>query len=345
MTRALITGVTGCVGSNLAVTLLRQGLEVVGLCQPGAPTLAIDGLKIQRVSGDLLDPASLRQALEGVDWVFHAAAIADDWKHPAQRIYTTNVLGTRRLLEAALQAGVQRFVYVSSAAALGGPRPHQPLLDETSPFNFQPAEWPYAHSKLLAEQAVQEYVRLGLPALSVLPTAILGPADRAMISGQLILRAVSGKLFPLPHGGTNYIDVRDVAEAMAEAARSGEVGGRYLLGGHNLSHLHTLGVIGDVLGLPIHYINLPASALPLMAGAFGLSERLGLRLPLNRVRVQLSGQYLYYNNHRAVHDLGLQPRPFEQTVEAAARWYYDHGFLPGYRRPAFRADLAWGGAE
>ena len=341
MTRALITGVTGCVGSNLAVTLLHQGLEVVGLCHPSAPTDAIEGLKIQRVRGDLLNPASLLPALQAVDWVFHVAAIADDWKYPPERVYATNVQGTRHLLAAALQAGVERFVYVSSAAALGGPRPQQPLLDETSPFNFQPAEWPYAHSKLLAEQAVQEYVHLGLPALSVLPTAILGPADSAMISGQLILRAARRQLFPLPHGGTNYIDVRDVAEAMLEAARHGQVGRRYLLAGHNLSHLHTLGVIGDALGLPIHYLNLPKPALPLVETAVGLAERVGLRPPLNRVRVRLSGQYLYYDNRRAVRELGLQPRPFDQTVEAAARWYHDHGLLVGYSRPLYRTDLAW----
>ena len=65
MTRALITGVTGCVGSNLAAALLRQGVEVVGLCHPSAPTLAIEGLKIRRVTGDLLEPASLRPALAG----------------------------------------------------------------------------------------------------------------------------------------------------------------------------------------------------------------------------------------------------------------------------------------
>ncbi len=340
MTRALITGVTGCVGSNLAAALLRQGVEVVGLCHPSAPTLAIEGLKIRRVTGDLLDSALLYPALAGVDWVFHAAAIADDWKHPAERIYATNVQGSRHMLAAALQAGVERFVYVSSAAALGAPRPGQLLLDETCDFNFQPAEWPYAHSKHLAEQAVQEYVHLGLPALSVLPTAILGPADSAMISGQLILRAVRGEMFPLPHGGTNYVDVRDVAAAMIQAARSGEVGGRYLLGGHNLSHLHLLGTIGDVLGLPVNYLNLPGFALPAMEAAFGLAEQVGLCLPLNRVRIRLSGTYLYYDNRRAVADLALQPRPFEQTVEAAARWYYDHGLLAGYRQPAYRIDLA-----
>lgn len=345
MTRALITGVTGCVGSNLASALLRLGVEVVGLCHPSAPTLAIDGLPIRRVVGDILDPASLRPALEGVDWVFHAAAIADDWKHPAERVYRTNVSGTRNVLEAARQAGVSRFVYVSSAAALGGPRAWQPLLDETSQFNFDPAEWPYAHSKHLAEQAVQEYAARGLAALIVQPAPILGPADSAVISGQLILRAVRGGLFPLPHGGTNYVDVRDAAAAMIEAARVGVVGRRYLLAGHNLSHLHALGAIGDVLGVPIHYLTVPRRALPLLERAFGLAERVGLRLPVNRVRVHLSGEYLYYDNQRAVVELGLRPRPFEQSVEDAARWYFDHGLLAEWRKPAWRMDLALRSSE
>ena len=101
-----------------------------------------------------------------------------------------------------------------------------------------------------------------------------------------------------------------------------------------------MGTIGDVLGLPVNYLNLPGFALPAIEAAFGLAEQVGLRLPLNRVRIRLSGTYLYYDNRRAVADLALQPRPFEQTVEAAARWYYDHGLLAGYRQPVYRIDLA-----
>src|SRR5512140_2453981 len=159
MTRALITGVTGCVGSNLAAALLHQGIEVVGLCQPGASTQAIEKLRLTRVVGDICDPASLSGLLRNVDWVFHVAGIADDWRHCAAEIYRTNVGGTENMLKSALQGGVKKFILTSSAAVLGLPRPWMPSMDETCDFNLRPFEWVYAHSKWLAEQALQRAVK------------------------------------------------------------------------------------------------------------------------------------------------------------------------------------------
>ncbi|MHB0877608.1 MAG: NAD-dependent epimerase/dehydratase family protein [Anaerolineae bacterium] len=340
MTRALITGVTGCVGSNLAVALASRGIEVVGLCQPGASTLAIDRLPLTRIGGDIADTDVLRQAMQNVDWVFHVAAIADDWRHSADKIYRVNVGGTENVLAAALEAGVQRFVLTSSAATLGVPQAGQALLHESCEFNLRPRDWVYAHSKVLAEQALQSAVSRGLHAVSVLPTAIFGPADMSFISGQLIVRAWRGEVFPFPNGGANYVDVRDVAEAQIQAALSGEPGERYLLGGHNLSHLHCLGTIGDVIGMPVRYLLVPGAAMPGLAQVVRLLRRAGIRTPIDPQRIRMSHQYMYYDNARAVRALGLAPRPFDVTIEDTYRWYRDHGVLPGkVKRGAVPATL------
>ena len=334
MKRVLITGCTGCVGSNLASALIRCGFEVVGLCYPNAPTVALQGLRIHQVSGDILDLESLRQAMKGVDWVFHVAAIADDWNYPAEKVYRTNVEGTKNALAAALEVGVERFVLTCSAAVLGVPRAGKTLLDESCSFNLKPADWIYGHSKVLAEQALQEYVARGLHAVSVLPTAIMGPADLSFISGQMITRALKGQVFPFPDGGANFIDVRDVAEAHIAAAQFGKPGERYLLGGHNLSHMHCLGSISDVLETPINYFRVPRAALAGMAEGVGLLQKAGIKVPVDRGRVLLSGQYMYYDNRKAVRELQLKVRPFEETVRDTFRWYLDHGFLNAYRIPA-----------
>jgi dihydroflavonol-4-reductase len=334
MTRALITGVTGCVGSNLAAALNRRGIDVVGLCQPGAPTIALRGIELERISGDILDPECLRRAMRGVDWMFHAAAIADDWKYKPEQVYRVNVEGTQNVLAAAAEAGVQRFILTCSAAVLGLPRPGVELLDENTRTNLKPAAWVYAHSKLLAEEALMQSAAQGLHAVSLLPTAILGPADTSMIGGQLITRMLARQPFPFPQGGVNYIDVRDVAEAHIAAAERGRAGERYLLGGHNLSHLHYLGAIGDAIGLPVRYMQVPRAALPLMALAVDGMRRAGLSVPVDGGRVLLGGQYMYYDNRKAVRELGLQPRPFAQTVEDTYRWYLEHGYLNQYRVPA-----------
>jgi dihydroflavonol-4-reductase len=343
MTRALVTGVTGCVGSNLAAALIDKGARVVGLSLKCASTLAIDGLDLELVCGDILDPECLTQVMEGVDWVFHVAGIADDWRHKSETVYQTNVEGTRNVLAAAQAAGVKRFVLTASAAMLGVPTKEKPVMDETSPFNFEPKTWPYAHSKLLAEQAMLEYVVQGMHAVSILPTAILGPGDINFICGQLIQRALKRDLFPFPDGGANFIDVRDVADAEIAAAEHGRDGERYLIGGLNMSHLYCTGTIADALTVPIHYIRVPRGALPAVGGMIDLLAKAGFPMPMDGGRVVLSGRYMYYDNQKAVRELGLKVRPFTETVRDTFLWYLDHGLLEGYTIPeSFSARMQQG---
>lgn len=327
MTRAFITGITGCVGSNLAEALLRRGVEVSGLCLPGAPTRGLEGLNVRLVQGNLFEDGVLKQGLTGADWVFHVAGIADDWNYPAAQVYRVNVEGTRRALEAAAQAGVSRFVYTSSAAVAGVPERDGQLLDENHPFNLPPADWIYGHSKVLAEQAVQEFTARGLHCVCVEPTAIFGPRDQTRVCGQIIFRIMRGELFPFPPGGANYIDVRDVAEMHIAAAELGQPGERFILSGHNLSHQDFLKALENALGVRAHYLPVPRALVPPVAEAVGGLIRLGLHLSIDRGRVLLSRRYMYYDNRRAAHALGLRPRPFEETLLDSYQWYVEQGML------------------
>jgi dihydroflavonol-4-reductase len=339
MTRVLITGCTGCVGSNLAAALNKYGYEVTGLCYPGAPTTNLEGLRVRRVHGDILDTESLLSAMQGIDWVFHVAAIADDWNHSPEKVYRTNVDGTRNVLAAAQQTGVKRLVFTCSAAVLGVPQPGQALMDENNPFNVKPEDWIYGHSKVLAEEILKSYVAQGLHAVSVLPTAIMGPGDLNFISGQMITRVVNGEIFPFPDGGVNFIDVRDVAEAHINAALHGQPGERYLLGGHNYSHLHCLGTISDVLGLPVNYIRIPNFAVPAMAEGIGLLQKMKVRVPVDRGRILLGKQHMYYNNQKAKRELGLKIRSFEETIRDTFQFYRDQGLFKKLSLPAHYAEI------
>lgn len=334
MTRALVTGSTGGVGANLVAALNMRGIEVVGLRRRTSPDDAIEGLSMTPVIGDILDPASLYPAMEGVDWVFHVAAIADDWHFPAETVLRVNVEGTRNVLAAAHAAGVKRFVLTGSAAALGVPTPDRPLMDESHQFNLRPDLWPYGYSKHLAGQVLTEFAEKGLHAISVLPTAVLGPRDVKFISGELIVRAVRREIFPLPDGGLNFIDMRDVAEGHIAAAERGKPGERYLLAGHNLSHTETLRIIGEVLDIPVRRVRVPRRLLPLMAGIVALLCRVGVRMPIERARVLLSGKFMYYDNSKAVRELGLTVRPFAETVRDTYRWYAEHGYFERRGIPA-----------
>jgi dihydroflavonol-4-reductase len=276
---------------------------------------------------------AVKKAMRGVDWVFHVAAIADDWRHSAKNIYRVNVGGTQNILQAVRSAGVKRLIFTSSSATLGIPTLEKPLMDETCTFNLLPDDWPYAWSKVLCERIIRRAVNDGMDAVMVLPTAILGPADTNFISGQLLLRAGKGLAFPFPHGGVNYIDVRDVAEALVQAALRGKTGERYLLGGHNLSHLHCMGTIADILGTKIRYAQMPNVVMPVLAHGVEALRRLGIQTPIDPQRVRMSGMYMYYENRKAVNELGLHPRSFDETVEDTHKWYSEHGMMPSLKIP------------
>lgn len=327
MIRALVTGSTGGLGANLVAALNQRGIEVVGLRRKTSPQDAVGDLQMTQVVGDITDLESLRPAVEGVDWVFHAAAIADDWNFPAEVIYQVNVGGTRNMLTAALDAGVKRFVLTGSTAALGKPTHDKSLMDESSVFNIKPEVWPYGYSKHLAAQMLAEFIEKGLEAVSVLPSAVMGPRDLKFICGELIVRVLKRELMPLPEGGINFIDMRDCVEAHIAVAEKGRPGERYVLAGHNMTHGETLQIIGDVVGVQPRRIKIPRWTLPPLSVLVDGLHKAGFKLPIERARVLLSGEYMYYDNDKAVQELGLRIRPFAETVHDAYQWYVDHGYL------------------
>ena len=119
MITALVTGGTGFLGSHIARELGQRGYRVRILRRSTSRLDAIAGVQVEHAIGDVLDPASLRAAMEGVDWVFHTAAVADYWRNDPDYIYRVNVDGTRNVLQAAEAVGLKRVIFTSSAAAIG----------------------------------------------------------------------------------------------------------------------------------------------------------------------------------------------------------------------------------
>jgi dihydroflavonol-4-reductase len=329
MTRALVTGSTGFLGANLVAGLNQRGVEVIGLRRKSSPEDAVAGLKLSFVVGDILDARSLEAAMLGIDWVFHVAAVADYWRTPAATIYKVNVDGARNVFDAALKAGIKKVIYTSSSAAVGMPRPGKPLLDEMDRFNLKPAEFFYGHSKQLAEDLMLQYVARGLNAVSVLPSAVIGPRDLKFNVGELIVQALKPSLpfMPLPRGGLNYIDVRDCVAGHIAAAEKGKNAGRYLLTGHNLTHRQTMEQVNKALGTSVPVVELPRWVFVPVAEAVDILQKLGAKLPVDKGRVLHSREYVYYDNSKAVRELGLSIRPFPDSVRDAYEWYIENDYL------------------
>jgi dihydroflavonol-4-reductase len=326
--KAFITGGTGFVGANLVATLNGEGIAARVLRRENSSLLALEGLDYESAEGDILQsPAELAELMAGCEWVFHVAAVSDYWRQGTEWLYKVNVEGTKNVLAAAQLAGVGRFVHTSSLAALGLPKEGQ-LLDESSQFNMKPEQWPYAHSKHLAEIEVQRAVGAGLSAVIVNPTAVLGPRDVNEISGSIVLEAARGLLRFFPPGGANYVDVADVAAGHIAAARAGQVGERYLLGGVNLSHQEVVTAVCEIVGRPAPKLRIPPWSLPLAAVGVRIGRFFfGNKIPLDANQVLLSGATIYADSRKAKKALDLPQTPFKTTVQRTFDWYNSHGYL------------------
>jgi dihydroflavonol-4-reductase len=329
MTKALVTGSTGFVGSNLVLALNRRGIEVRALQRKTSPQDAISGLEYEPVVGDLLDADSLVRAVDGVDWVFHVAAVSDWRNSPADVVYRVNVDGARNMMEAAKRAGVKRFVLTSSLAALGVPPPGRDHFTESDVFNLKPEAFPYGHSKHLAELEAEKYAADGLHVVSVLPSGVMGPRDLKFISGEIIVQVLKRGIPGAPPGGLNYIDVRDLVEGHIAAAERGRSGERYILGGNNMTHRETIDTVARVVGVRPPALDIPRWAIPAMAIAFDALSALGVKLPGNvdGGAVRLSKEFLYCDTSKAKSELGLNARPFEESARDAYEWYRANDYL------------------
>lgn len=325
MTMALVTGGTGFVGSHVARALLAQGHAVRILHRTTSRLDAVQDLACERVTGDIMDPASLRDAMEGVDWVFHTAAVADYWRNDPARIYAVNVDGTRHVLEAAAASGVQRVIFTSSAAAVGH-RHNLCPTDERVCFNWDQHLTPYGHSKFLAEAEVLRAVRRGQDAVILNPAVITGPGDLNQISSSVVLEMARGNVPPIvPPGGVTVIDVRDVAAAHVAAAERGRTGERYLLGAVDLTHKAWTKLVAEATGRRMAVIPLPASVVWLIAPVVDLLRRWGVPLPIEGNQLRLGTRMMFYDCQKAWRELGEPRISIQQSLRDTYEWYVAHG--------------------
>ncbi|HEY66616.1 MAG TPA: SDR family oxidoreductase [Caldilineae bacterium] len=325
--QVLVTGATGFVGANLVAALTARGHTVRILRRPTSRLKALEGLTFEDTVGDILDEETLRKAMEGCAWVFHAAGAADYWRSRPERLYRVNVEGTRHVMRVALEAGVSRIVYTSSVAALGAP-PEGQIGDESLVFNLRPEEFRYGHSKYLAEQEVLAAVERGLPAIIVNPAVILGPRDVNFISGSLIWEVYHRWIPVAPPGGINLVDVEAVVAGHIAAAERGRVGERYILGGVNLTHLELLRMTAQIVGQRPPLGTLPGTCVRLLAALLGVIEKARPgALPISAEQLRLSTRYFFFSSRKAETELGLPPTEPLDLIRRTFVWYREHGYL------------------
>lgn len=318
MKPALVTGASGFLGWHVARVLLEHGLKVRALVRPGS---RVDALDVECVAGDLRDPASLQRAVAGCGLLFHVAADYRLWAKDPTELYRSNVDGTRNLLEAARQGGVERVVYTSTVGCIGVPPGG--VGDESVPVKLVHMAGDYKRSKFLAEKVALEFARSGLPVVIVNPTAPVGDHDvKPTPTGKIVLDFLNGAMPAFIDTGLNVVDVRDTAEGHWLACQRGASGERYILGSENLTLAQILQKLASLTGRKAPTVRLPY-AVAYCAGACstawaGISGK-PPRIPLDAVR--MAKKKMWVSHEKAAYQLGFRPAPADQALAHAVEWF------------------------
>ena len=317
--RSLVTGGSGFIGRQLVSALLCRG-DIVRVLDSTAPFEPLPGVEF--VQGSILDGATVGRALNGVDRVFHLAAIPHLWTPDVNDFDAVNRRGTETLLAAAAAAPVRRFVHCSTEAVLMLPRV-TPVIDEAAPSSLDDMAGPYTRSKYLAEQAAIAAARAGFPVVIVNPTLPIGRGDRRLTppTALMALYLLRRSRFFLDCV-LNLVDVRDVAAGMLLAAEHGRPGERYILGGENMRLREVATLLGRMRGRETRMWSVPGS-LALASGHLcqWTSDYITHRMPtVTAEGVRLALRSAPIDNAKARRELGYAPRPVLDAITSAASW-------------------------
>ena len=327
MNNVLITGGTGFLGSNLAAALLKEGCSVRILRRKGSDLRALGTLDVEHAVGDVRNADSLRNAVKGCDTVFHTAALISYWRKERPLMYDVNISGTRNVALVCLESGVRKLVHTSSTAAVGFPENGSPA-DETIRFNWEPYDVGYRNSKHEAELAIHRAVKLGLDAVIVNPTVIIGPRDIHFHGGQLIRDIAMRKIFYYVSGGMSIAYVDDVVRGHLNAARHGRTGERYILSGENLSHREIISTIAGIVGGINPFFRMPETLVKTVAAASETLAAVANRRPwVSRELLAGSSLDYHFSCAKARKELGYAVTPFREAVQKTFEWYRQQRLL------------------
>lgn len=325
--KVFLTGGTGFIGGEVVRQLRERGDDVVCLVRNPEKGAALTGLGCELVAGDLGDAEAIRAGMEGCDAAIHAAAMYEVGipakQHPA--MWEANVAGTERVMEAALQAGVPRVVYVSTVGVFGNT--HRQVVDESYEHPGREFTSYYEQTKLEAHRIVKRMIaERDLPAIIVQPGGVYGPGDTSQVA-DLLEQFFAGRLplLPFPELGICMSHVEDIAGGILLALDRGELGETYVISGPATTMREAIETVARVSGrkapkraLPVPLLKAMVPIGPLIGKAMGQPPN------LRELISSGDGVTFWAGYEKAGRELGYAPRGMEeglrQTLEADERF-------------------------
>jgi len=325
MKHALVTGANGFVGSRLCRELLEHRYHVRALHRPNSDISTLGDLDVEKVEGDVTDPASLRKAFSGIDVVFHIAALFRQAKHPPSVYHQVNVEGTRNVFNAAIQNGVSRIIHCSTV----GVHSHIPNPPANESEEYRPGDI-YQETKCEGEKVALSFFNEGkIEGAVIRPAMIWGPGDSRTLK---LFKGIANRRFPLIGTGRtllHWILVDDLVSAFRLAAEkedpSGEV---YIIAGERPVEMkYLIDSVAKAFKVKPPPFRIPAFPIQLIGTLVeAVCIPFGIEPPIYRRRVDFFTKTRAFDSTKAARELSFKPaHSFEEEVELICNWYREHG--------------------
>lgn len=317
----LVTGSTGHLGNVLVRKLVERGEKVRAMILPGENSDSLKDLGVEKIEGNVLDPVSLEKAMEGIEKVYHLAAVISIIPGSESLMHKVNVEGARNVAAAALKAGVQRMVHTSSVHALKR-EPHGVVMDENTPLDPENPAGIYDQTKAKGTLEVLKLVKKGLNAVIVCPTGIIGPYDYADSEmGNLVMNFIRKKVHFIVRGSFDFVDVRDVAEGLILACEKGRTGEIYILSGADIELKKIREIIRETEGLRSVLVKIPEQLAMFATHFTQLYYRLTKTTPsITKYSLHTILDNSSYSCERAKKELGYKPRSLRESIIDTINW-------------------------
>lgn len=319
----LVTGANGLLGSYLVKELIRRGERVRGLRRTTSDMSLLAGYvdRIEWAEGDVRDIYSLEEAMQGVDRVYHVAAMISMQPRDLQQMLNVNTEGTANVVNAALGSGVAKLLYVSSVAAFGRPERADRIIDENLDVKDSKDNFAYYKSKLFAEREVWRGIAEGLNAVIINPSTILGGGFWNIPPNGIFSHVYSGLPF-YTTGVNGFVDVRDVVEVAIRLMDLDITSEKFIVSAENASFRDVMWMAADAMKVRRPYIH-SGKVLGSLAWRFEAVKSLFAK-PSNIIThdsVEIGQNDFYYSNEKVKKALGFTFRPLRETINDVAALY------------------------
>lgn len=323
--KVVVTGANGLLGTHVIQQLLEQGYAVNGLLRNKDKFLLAEHTNLKLTEGDLRDQTIVKKAVKGCDAVIHCVAITAQNLIHYNDYYETNVLGTKAVLNAAIENNIKKIVYVSSANTLGHGTKEVPGNEQNT------AKKPFTNSLYAKSKKEAEALLLSasnrIDVVIVNPSFLIGAYDSGYGSGRIVKMGYGKRVIFYPPGGKNFVNASDAAYGIIAALEKGTNSNNYLLTGENLTYTAFFTKLAALQSKKPLLVRLPSMLLLAIGAAGSLLRFFGIKTAVSLTNMQILCTGNYYSNQKAIDELEIGFGPIEKGIIEAVDWFKHKNIL------------------